>query len=198
MAKVYLSENNGLQANYRIDFRQAGEALDPWGWVISGLIPYRVRADNRDNLGFYNQFARGSFTWGGDVKLLIDHEPAPVLASLQGGSLRLYDEPEGLRFEAIPADIEPFWRLVLPALERRLGASPGFDPQEYVEWGRFERTHRQARLLEISLTPWPGFLATQRFLRVNTRRLLETSRAPDDLQDAWARREVYNLSWRQC
>lgn len=204
--RVVLPGNNGLAAKYKIDwgalerqnieFKKRGRVESSWDPVILGSIPYGERAD-RDNHGFRNVFTTGSFYWdSGDVRLLVNHE-GRALASLRAGTLRLFNEPAGVRFEAVPDDSPEFWDLVLPALEHRLGASPGFDPDLFYRFGGNNgRTIQLARLLEISLTLWPGFRSTLRGIRINTRRLLEISQAPDGLQDRWVRREVYNAQWR--
>jgi phage head maturation protease len=202
MGKTYLPENVGLQASYPINWAAVNEtrvgawaSSKPWQPVISGLIPWGIRAESKDNHGTRNQFAVNAFTWGSNVKLLIDHEGQP-LASLARGNLRIYNEPRGLRWEAEPEDCPEFWELVMPALEHRLGCSPGFIPKLYSSWGADMRDHMQAELLEISLTCWPGFEATKRFIKVDTLRLLETAGAPDHLQELWARREMFNRYWR--
>jgi phage head maturation protease len=203
MTRVYLPENVGLQASYPINWAAVNEtrvgawaSSKPWQPIISGLIPWGVTADGRDDHGYKNCFVKGAFRWGGnDVNLLIDHEGEP-LASLKAGNLRLSNEPEGLRWEAVPKDCPEFWALVLPALSRKLGSSPGFNPEVFYRFNANDRTIHRAQLLEISLTQWPGFEVTTRTTAVNIRRLLETSRAPDDLQDRWVRQELYLAQWR--
>jgi HK97 family phage major capsid protein len=77
------------------------EGLDTRGRTIHGYASvYGVLS--HDLGGFRETIARGAFAdvLGTDVRCLLNHDASQVLARSKSGTLRLFDEERGLRFEA--------------------------------------------------------------------------------------------------
>src|SRR5215218_9905815 len=79
------------------------EALDARGRTVHGYAAvYGVLSEPLGELGgAREQIKPGAFAnvLHGDVRALLNHSPSEVLSRTKSGTLRLYDERRGLRFE---------------------------------------------------------------------------------------------------
>ena len=88
----------------KIEHRSVSASLragDPNKWEISGVAcPYDVLS--QDLGGFKERFLPGAFTRslrsGSDVKCTFNHDLSQLLGRTQNGTLKLQDDPDGLRF----------------------------------------------------------------------------------------------------
>ena len=167
-----------------LELRQRGG-----GRSLSGRFPYRSRATVRDRGRVRKEeFLQRAFAFAvedeaREIHLLSGHSFDRPLASKRGGSLRLDDRDDGLRFEAdLPIEAEqPSWmRDSVLAMEAGLvgGISPGFrvppvsavpNAEELIPEpgnpGVQIRVIRQAVLHELSLVTRPAYPETDVDLR---------------------------------
>ena len=167
-----------------LELRQRGG-----GRSLSGRFPYRSRATVRDRGRVRKEeFLQRAFAFAvedeaREIHLLSGHSFDRPLASKRGGSLRLDDRDDGLRFEAdLPIEAEqPSWmRDSVLAMEAGLvgGISPGFrvppvsavpNAEELIPEpgnpGVQIRVIRQAVLYELSLVTRPAYPETDVDLR---------------------------------
>jgi len=93
------------QATIETRAAKEGEA----GRVLFGLIPYLSRSENMG--GFIEVIAPSAFAHtladGADVKCLIDHDSAKIVARVKNDTLKLTSENDGLHFEVTLNDTRP-------------------------------------------------------------------------------------------
>lgn len=141
-----------------IELRAAGRRLE--GYAATFGTEARI-AD------FAETIAPGAFSaslaTGGDILVLVDHDPTRLLARTRSGSLRLSEDSKGLAFEIDAPDTQP-GRDVLALAERGdLGGMsfaftvpPGGD-----RWEGRKRELRAVNLREISVvSSWPAYAGT--------------------------------------
>jgi uncharacterized protein len=140
------------------------------GRKIGGIaVPYgRLSSDLG---GFREQFARGAFAENladpnHNVWLLWAHDLAQPLASRAAGSLRLFDEEAGLRFEADLNNtswagdaFEAIKSRTVSGVSFRFSVPKGGDSVKQVN-GQLIRTVHRAQLSEVSPTPMPAYPQT--------------------------------------
>lgn len=136
------------------------------GPVISG---YAAVFDSQSlDLGGFVEIVRpgafkASLASGADVKLLWDHDSQRAIASTGSGTLKLYEDGRGLRFEARPGTNRQWVRDVLEGV--RAGIQTGMSFGFYVEsdsWGPgpgIVRYLERVKLNEISLVSFPAYEA---------------------------------------
>jgi uncharacterized protein len=95
------------------------ESLDTRGRTLHGYAAvYGVESE--DLGGFKERIAPGAFSGvlDGDVRALLNHDPSQVLGRTKSGTLRLFDEQRGLRFEVDLPD-SPLGHNVREAVRRK-------------------------------------------------------------------------------
>jgi uncharacterized protein len=95
------------------------ESIDTRGRTLHGYAAvYNVESE--DLGGFRERIAPGAFSGvlGSDVRALLNHDPSQVLGRTRSGTLRLFDEQRGLRFEVDLPD-SPLGENVREAVRRR-------------------------------------------------------------------------------
>jgi HK97 family phage prohead protease len=95
------------------------EAIDTRGRTLHGYAAiYNVESE--DLGGFREKIAPGAFSGvlDADVRALLNHDPSQVLGRTKSGTLRLFDEQRGLRFEVDLPD-SPLGENVREAVRRR-------------------------------------------------------------------------------
>lgn len=123
-------------------------------------------------LGWWEQVAPGAFTRAieeDDVRFLVDHDPARVLARTAAGTLRLAEDKHGLRVEAEMAPTSYAHDLAV-LLERGdvNQMSFGFTPRE--EGVSYDskanlRTLTDVSLWDVSAVAFPAYEGTEAALR---------------------------------
>src|SRR5918995_4820561 len=95
------------------------ESIDTRGRTLHGYAAvYNVESE--DLGGFRERIAPGAFrsVLDADVRALLNHDPSQVLGRTKSGTLRLFDEPRGLRFEVDLPD-SPLGENVREAVRRK-------------------------------------------------------------------------------
>jgi uncharacterized protein len=95
------------------------EAIDTRGRTLHGYAAvYGVESE--DLGGFRERISPGAFrnVLDADVRALLNHDPSQVLGRTRSGTLRLFDEPRGLRFEVDLPD-SPLGENVREAVRRK-------------------------------------------------------------------------------
>ena len=128
--------------------------------LLTGMFPYRSEADLRD--GTKEMFLPGAFKRSvADTQtkfLMLEHDPAKILADTNLGKLKLDAENEiGLRFTASNVKLDNV---------ESYGISVGFLPAENGQFftkrgNEIINCHRDVNLFEISLTKNPAYKNTQ-------------------------------------
>jgi HK97 family phage prohead protease len=123
-------------------------------------------APSHDLGGFTEYVARGAFTKtlkdGADVRLLIDHEGAP-LARTKSNTMRLVEDERGLRVEADLDPSNPRAAEIISALKRGDMNQMSFAFRVIRdEWSkdRATRTLKEVRLFDVSVVTFPAYEAT--------------------------------------
>lgn len=144
--------------------------------VISG---YAVRYGRLSHpmkvagIEFREKFAPGAFSsdlnGGRDVRALVNHDKTRVIGRRSAGTLRLFDEPEGLRFEIDLPDTS-YARDLAESIRRGdvNGVSFGFlNPVSRlaVEVGQRIREVTSASLKEISIVTFPAYEGSELAIR---------------------------------
>jgi HK97 family phage prohead protease len=144
--------------------------LDTRGRTVHGYASvYGALSEPLADLnGGRERFAPGAFTSvvGGDVRALLNHDPNEVLGRTKSGTLRLFDEPKGLRFELDLPD-SPLGQNMRTAVERGDidGASFRFDVGDE-DWDGDVRTIKSVKALhDVSLASYPAYTAASVELR---------------------------------
>lgn len=132
------------------------------------LVGYASMFDtpSHDLGGFTEYVARGAFTKtlkdGADVRLLIDHEGAP-LARTKSNTMRLIEDERGLRVEADLDPSNPRAAEIISALKRGDMNQMSFAFRVIRdEWSkdRATRTLKEVRLFDVSVVTFPAYEAT--------------------------------------
>ncbi len=116
------------------------------------LAGYAARFGSEADLGtFRERIAPGAFRLDRDVLALVDHDPAKLLGRTRTGTLRLYEDSQGLGFE-LDVPETTLGRDVLAMAERGDlgGMSFGFHVQDE-RWEGRRRELRAVDLLEVSV-----------------------------------------------
>ena len=105
----------------------------------------------------------------GDVRALFNHDPNLVLGSTAAGTLKLSDDPRGLRYEIDPPDTQPARDLV-QSIQRGdvKGSSFAFrvlDQQWKTEDGIDIRLIERVELFDVGPVTFPAYEATEAQLR---------------------------------
>lgn len=134
--------------------------------------------------GFFEQVASGAFTRAiaeDDVRFLVDHDPAKVLARTASGTLRLREDRRGLAVDADMADVS-YARDLAVLLERgdltemSFGFFPVTETWSVLKDGNELRTLDEVRLMDVSAVAYPAYVGTEASLRtVEARRKQATT-----------------------
>jgi uncharacterized protein len=141
------------------------EALDARGRTVTGYAAVYDR-ESGDLGGFRERIAPGAFAGvlDSDVRCLLNHNADQLLGRTRAGTLRLSDDPRGLRFEC---DLPESRSDLAEAVERGDldGASFRFEVADD-EWEGDLRTIREVRALhDVSLATHPAYPAASVELR---------------------------------
>jgi hypothetical protein len=160
--------------------------LDTRGRTVTGYASvYGALSEPLADLnGGRERFAPGAFTSvvDGDVRALLNHDPNEVLGRTKSGTLRLFDEPKGLRFELDLPD-SPLGQNMRTAVERGDidGASFRFDVGDE-DWDGDVRTIKSVKALhDVSLASYPAYTAASVELR--TRNPEKESSTMEDIEN---------------
>ena len=131
------------------------------------LVGYAAVFDTPSvDMGFTEYVTRGAFTKtlkdGADVRLLLDHEGAP-LARTRSGTLRLMEDERGLRVEADLDPSNPLAQTVLSALRRGDMNQMSFAFRTIRDsWSKegSVRELREVQLYDVSVVTFPAYEAT--------------------------------------
>jgi HK97 family phage prohead protease len=131
------------------------------------LVGYAAVFDTPSvDMGFTEYVTRGAFTKtlkdGADVRLLLDHEGAP-LARTRSGTLRLMEDERGLRVEADLDPANPLAQTVLSALRRGDMNQMSFAFRTIRDsWSKegSVRELREVQLYDVSVVTFPAYEAT--------------------------------------
>lgn len=146
------------------------------------LVGYAALFDtpSHDLGGFVEYVSPGAFRKtlndGADVRLLIDHEGAP-LARTKSGTMRLIEDERGLRVEADLDPANPVAAGVISALKRGDMNQMSFAFRTVKdEWSRDRatRTLKEVRLFDVSVVTFPAYEATV----AEVRGMLDNTTAP--------------------
>jgi hypothetical protein len=150
------------------------------------------------DMGFTEYVTRGAFTKtlkdGADVRLLLDHEGAP-LARTRSGTLRLTEDERGLKVEADLDPSNPLAQTVLSALRRGDMNQMSFAFRTIRDsWSKDGSTRelREVQLYDVSVVTFPAYEATVAEVRArNSATIKSESRAR--LRKAQTKLAVTNL-----
>ena len=143
------------------------ESLDTRGRTVHGYAAlYNTLSE--DLGGYREQLAPRAFQGvvNDDVRALLNHDPNEVLGRTKSGTLRLFDEERGLRFELDLPD-SPLGQNVREAIRRGDldGASFRFEVGEE-EWNQEVRTIQTVKALrDVTLATYPAYPAASIELR---------------------------------
>jgi hypothetical protein len=107
------------------------ESLDTRGKTVHGYAAVYGTLSEDLGGGRRERIAPGAFAdvVGGDVRALLNHDPNEVLGRTKSGTLRLFDEPKGLRFELVRLSYnDGLDKLILDAIALSGFQAPGTDP----------------------------------------------------------------------
>jgi HK97 family phage prohead protease len=146
------------------------DSLDTRGRTVVGYAAVYDSLSS-DLGGWRERIAPGAFAGvlGGDTRALLNHDPNEVLGRTKAGTLRLFDEPRGLRFE-LDLPTSPLGENVREAVRRRDldGASFRFVVGDE-EWQDEIRTVTNVReLLDLTIATYPAYPAASVELRTRT------------------------------
>lgn len=142
-------------------------SLDTRGRTVHGYAAlYDVLSE--DLGGYREKIAPGAFAdvLGEDVRALLNHDPNEVLGRTKAGTLRLFDDPRGLRFELDLPD-SPLGHNMREAVSRGDldGASFRFEVGDEA-WNGDVRTVRSVKALhDVTLATYPAYPAASVELR---------------------------------
>ncbi|MBA3735174.1 MAG: HK97 family phage prohead protease [Actinobacteria bacterium] len=143
------------------------ESLDTRGRTVAGYAAV-YGALSEDLGGYREKIAPGAFesVLGADVRALLNHDANEVLGRTKAGTLRLFDEQRGLRFELDLPD-SPLGENVRAAVKRGDvdGASFRFEVGEE-DWAGEVRTIKSVKALhDITVATYPAYAAASVELR---------------------------------
>jgi uncharacterized protein len=175
-------------AEVRVETTEAGKPIMRGIALRYGSLSVPLR--DSKNREFREKFAPGAFSralaTGADVRALINHDKNLILGRNVSGTLRLFDEPDALRFEIDPPDTE-LSRHYIEAVRR--GDLSGMSFRFYKIADRWEgaggvtiREVISADLDDISIVAYPAYPDTE----VATRSLDEYHRS----QSRWDQRRA--------
>jgi uncharacterized protein len=147
------------------------ESLDTRGRTAHGYAcVYDALSEPLDDIGGARErFAPGAFDGviaNADVCALLNHDPDQILGRTKSGTLRLFDEPKGLRFELDLPD-SPLGENMRTAISRGDldGASFRFEVGDEA-WDGETRTIKSVRALhDVTLATYPSYPTTSVELR---------------------------------
>ncbi len=147
------------------------ESLDTRGRTVVGYAAV-YGALSEDLGGYREKIAPGAFATvlDADVRALLNHDANEVLGRTKAGTLRLFDEQRGLRFELDLPD-SPLGENVRAAVKRGDvdGASFRFEVGEE-DWAGEVRTIKSVKALhDITVATYPAYAAASVELRTRTR-----------------------------
>jgi HK97 family phage prohead protease len=140
--------------------------------------------------GFWEEIALGAFDRAvseDDVRFLVDHDPAKVLARTSNGTLRLVADKKGLNVDADMADVS-YARDLAVLLERGDLGEMSFafvtddDNPERVSWSRLKDGTNLRRLvgfdrvLDVSCVGFPAYEGTEAAMRAVEARRRDANR----------------------
>jgi HK97 family phage prohead protease len=136
------------------------------------LVGYAALWDTPSlDMGFTEYVTRGAFTKtlkdGADVRLLFDHEGAP-LARTKSGTLRLSEDERGLKVEADLDPANPMAQSIMSALRRGDLNQMSFAFRTIKDSWNSERSVRELRevqLFDVSVVTYPAYEETVAELR---------------------------------
>jgi HK97 family phage prohead protease len=142
-----------------LEMRAAGES--------NTVVGYAAVFDSPSvDMGFTEYVTRGAFTKtlkdGADVRLLLDHDGAP-LARTKSGTLRLSEDDRGLRIEADLDPANPLAQTVMSALRRGDMNQMSFAFRTIRDQWNSDRSVRELRevqLYDVSVVTFPAYEAT--------------------------------------
>jgi hypothetical protein len=135
------------------------------------LIGYAARFGSEARIGrVVETIAPGAFgaSLGGDILALLDHDAGKVLGRTRSGTLKLYEDAEGLAFQLDLPETQAGADVLALATRGDLGGmSFGFTvPAGGESWEGERRTLRTVELREISVvSAWPAYPDTTLALR---------------------------------
>jgi uncharacterized protein len=156
------------------------ESLDTRGRTAVGYAcVYDALSDPLDDIGGARErFAPGAFEGvieNADVRALLNHDPNQVLGRTKSGTLRLFDEPKGLRFELDLPD-SPLGENMRTAISRGDldGASFRFEVGDEA-WDGDTRTITSVKALrDVTLATYPAYPAASVELRTKEKKMEDT------------------------
>ena len=157
-----------------MEIRKSSENLASNGTTLSGyavLFGVESRTINEHGRRFKEVIQRGAFdlrSLDPDVKLYFNHDTSMPLARQVNGSLRLFEDEKGIRFEAdlpdttLAKDIRELMRTGVLTGEMSFGFTTSKD-----KWDAkgTHRTVQEGRIYEISLVVDAAYPATHSHLR---------------------------------
>jgi HK97 family phage prohead protease len=167
-------------------------SLDTRGRTVHGYAAvYDVLSE--DLGGYREQIAPGAFAGvlDADVRALLNHDPNEVLGRTKSGTLRLFDEQRGLRFELDLPD-SPLGENMRSAIRRGDidGASFRFEVGDEA-WNGDVRTVKSVKALrDVSLGTYPAYeeatieLRTKPHNRKEEKTTMDTSMKEKEVEDA--------------
>ena len=165
-------------------------SLDTRGRTVHGYAAlYDVLSE--DLGGYREKIEQGAFAGvlGEDVRALLNHDPNEVLGRTKAGTLRLFDDPHGLRFELDLPD-SPLGHNMREAVSRGDldGASFRFEVGDEA-WNGDVRTVRSVKALhDVTLATYPAYPAASVELRTKPTSTKETpmdeSTASEEAEEA--------------
>jgi HK97 family phage prohead protease len=157
-----------------MELRQSSNKVKQEGRTLSGYaILFNTESRTIHEMGrtFREQIQRGAFdirqTEDHDVKLYFNHDTSMPLARQRNGSLRLFEDEKGIRFEAdlpdttLSNDIRELMNTGTLSGEMSFGFSVRKDKWE----GKDKRTVEEGKLYEISVVTDAAYPKTHSQLR---------------------------------
>jgi HK97 family phage prohead protease len=166
------------------------ESIDTRGRTLHGYAAvYGVESE--DLGGFKEKIAVGAFSGvlDSDVRALLNHDPSQVLGRTKSGTLRLFDEQRGLRFEVDLPD-SPLGENVREAVRRKDidGASVRFTVDKDSWQDNLRTVESVKEVKDITVATFGAYPAASVDLR--TRNNNDVAHAPQKEQDMSDDREV--------
>lgn len=160
-----------------------------------------------EDLGGFREVIRpGAFAAAlkdADVRLVVNHDPSLILGRTKSGTLRLFEDSRGLRYEADPPDTQTA-RDYVTSIERGDLSESSFrfymfeDPATGQSWrseptGVVREITKFRKIDDVSIVAYPAYRATE----VSVRTLDQCRRAASNA-DAWAHLAEFELRLAQA